>query len=188
MTGRSSHCPELAAHPPGWHWRGMWACLQSSAAMFQSGAVRGTTRRVGSRRIVRVLVSRHVPCLFSLRHGHGPGGRGANSALYSPLGEMHDEGCYYRAGRESRLVPADAINTPCPSRLEPSPLQGSVHWSIPSLSLSLSCEPQARLAHAPVPLETFCHMGNGSRWRRRTLLGLTGDDPGHKTAMSRLCP
>lgn len=70
-------------------------------------------------------------------------------------------------------MPADAINTPCPSRIEPSPLQGSVHWSIPSLSLSLSCEPQARLAHAPIPLETFCHMGNGSRWRR-TLLGLTG--------------
>lgn len=84
-------------------------------------------------------------------------------------------------------MPADAINTPCPSRLEPSPLQGSVHWSIPSLSLSLSCEPQARLAHAPVPLETFCHMGNGSRWRRASL-GLAGDDPVHKTAVSRLPP
>lgn len=38
-----------------------------------------------------MLVSRHVPCLFSLSHGHGPGGTGANSTLYSPLGEMHDE-------------------------------------------------------------------------------------------------
>lgn len=27
---------------------------------------------------------------LSLSHGHGPGGTSANSALYSPLGKMHD--------------------------------------------------------------------------------------------------
>jgi hypothetical protein len=68
-----------------------------------------------------------------LSHGHGPGGTGANSTLYSPLGKMHDEVSYYRARRESRLVPADAINTPARVDL------GRLHQDGPSIGQSRHC-------------------------------------------------
>lgn len=89
MTGRSSLCPELAAHPPG-----------------DIGVACGLVYGLSGRNVSEWCCQRYhktgrvkkdhgcqpacaVP--HSLSHGHGPGGTGANSALYSPLGKMHDE-------------------------------------------------------------------------------------------------
>lgn len=130
--------------------------------MFQGGCCQSGTPYsvpqygVWSRRIG--VVSRHVPCLFFRGHGHGPGC--TSVLLYSPLGRMHDVVGYYRAGRESRLVPGDAINTPARVDLgRPSPSGRLVNWSIPPLSLSLSCEPQSTTGPCSIPSKLFAAWG-----------------------------